>query len=294
MTERTLAIDISHWWRVNWDEIPAEVQVVLIKATEGNYYIDPQMQAHVEGALAAGKQVGLYHFYRTKIGGRVIPPQEQAEYFLHHTQPYWGAVHLRANDFERSHWVKESGQYYNPTVGTASQDLETFHRTLHQSDWEAFDLLYTNLDTWTEMGLHSAERWRGPQWICQQPYIDGLWLAWWPYARPTNTETLSAFNEHSWQPTLPRPFSEYWAWQVAADYRMPGLYTADGSKPKPADLSIIPHPPEEVATMLGAYPPPGNSETPTPDEPNAFQTGWQQRTDKIMAYLMETRQGEGR
>ena len=35
----TLAIDISHWWRVKWEEVPASVKVVIIKATEGDDFI---------------------------------------------------------------------------------------------------------------------------------------------------------------------------------------------------------------------------------------------------------------
>jgi GH25 family lysozyme M1 (1,4-beta-N-acetylmuramidase) len=49
--QKTLAIDISHWRQVNWNEIPGDVKVVMIKATEGDYYIDDMMEQHVEGAL---------------------------------------------------------------------------------------------------------------------------------------------------------------------------------------------------------------------------------------------------
>ena len=88
--EKTLAIDISHWRTVDWGQIPEEVKLVMIKATEGDYYRDDMLEAHVEGALGAGKIVGLYHFYRTAISGRKVKPAAQAEFFLEHTRQYWG------------------------------------------------------------------------------------------------------------------------------------------------------------------------------------------------------------
>ena len=101
--QKTLGIDISHWRRVNWAKIPEQVKVVMVKATEGDFYVDDQLEAHVEGALESGRIVGVYHFYRTAQNGRRVDPAAQAEFFLEHTRPYWAEVRLRACDWERSH-----------------------------------------------------------------------------------------------------------------------------------------------------------------------------------------------
>lgn len=289
----TVAIDIAHWWQVDWAEVPEYVRVVFIKATEGDYFLDPSLERHVEGALEAGKIVGLYHFYRTRISGRVVPAQAQAEYFLHHTRSYWPEVNLRANDFERSHFVDAAGEYYNPCLGTEAMDLRIFHQALHESGWAAFDLLYTNPATWAGMKMETAANlWQGPAWIKEQPYLDGLWLAWWPYRRPKAFAGLQNFDPAAFSPRLPRPFTDYWMWQVAADYRMPGLYTSDGRAPKSADLSIIPHAPAEVAAMLGAYQQGAEAGVDIKKMMAAYRAGWRVRTDRLIEYLQQTRDVE--
>lgn len=287
----TYAIDISHWWEVEWHKIPQYVRLVLIKATEGDYMVDPSLASHVEGALGTGRHVGLYHFYRTSIGGRPVPPEAQAQYFLHHTQQYWDDVNLRANDFERGPRSASTGEYYNPTLGSESHDLHTFHRTLHQSDWLAFDLLYTGAATWQDMKLENpANLWRGPSWIAEEPFIDGLWLAWWPYRRPKNDDMLKEFVPRSFSPRLPRPFERYWMWQFAADFPMPGLLVPGGMMTKMADLSVILHPPEVVDQMLGAY---HQHETESADVRQvmaAYRAGWKARSDDLIAHLQRTRE----
>lgn len=296
MTEKrnhTWMIDISHWWTVDWPHVPDFIQLVLVKATEGDYLSDPRFEQHVEEALGAGKTVGAYHFYRTKIGGRKVPPKEQAEYFLHQTQPYWDDLNLRANDFERGSYLQAAEEYYNPRQGSESEDLLQFHQVLHQSDWLAFDLLYTNVATWQEMRLESPSNlWQGPAWIKDQPFIDGLWLAWWPYRRPRAVPDLAKFEVASFSMRLPRPFSEYWAWQFSADFVLPGLKNAEGMMVKPADLSYIPYPPEIVDQMLSAY---WQEESVVVDVKKmaaAYRAGWRDRTDQLVAYLQRTREKE--
>ena len=291
--DHTWMIDISHWWAVSWPQIPEFVQLVMIKATEGDYLTDPCFEQHVEEALGAGKTVGVYHFYRTQIGGRKVPAKAQAEYFLQQTQPYWDDLNLRANDFERAYYLQAAGHYYNPRLGSECEDLFTFHQTVHQSDWAAFDLLYTNVTTWQEMKIENAANlWRGPGWIKEQPIIDGLWLAWWPYRRPRSVPDLEKFAASSFSPRLPRPFSEYWAWQLADDFVLPGLTNAEGMMTKPADLSYIPYPPEIVAQMLSAYWQEEEVVVDVHKMAAAYRAGWRDRSDDLIAHLQQTREKE--
>jgi len=288
--DHTWAIDISHWWTVDWPQIPDFIQLVLVKATEGDYLTDPCFEQHIEEALGAGKTVGVYHFYRTQIGGRKVPPEAQAEYFLQQTRQYWDDLNLRANDFERGFYLQAVGKYYNPRLGSECEDLFQFHQTLHQSDWLTFDLLYTNVATWQEMKIENPSNfWQGPAWIKDQPFIDGLWLAWWPYRRPRSVPDLEKFVSGSFSPRLPRPFNDYWAWQLSADFVLPGLNNAEGMMGKPADLSYIPYPPEIVDQMLSAY---WQEESVVVDVKKmaaAYRAGWRDRTDQLAAYLKQTR-----
>jgi hypothetical protein len=277
--QKTLAIDISHWRNVKWDKIPDEVKVVMIKATEGDYYLDDIMPQHVEGALEAGKIVGLYHFYRTAMNGRKIKPRDQAEYFLHHTQQYWGDVKLRANDWERSHKLK-SGEWYNPALGSEINDFFNFHQKLHQSGWQAFTLMYTNLATWQEWKMESWKNaWQGPQWTITNGFIDGLWIAAWGVDKPGR---------------LPRPFQNYWMHQFTANYQMPGIYASNG-KPSGVDANWIPKSIEEIRADLRLEKP----DKPIPSDDfdlneilAIYRRGWQARTDSLIEYLQANREGE--
>lgn len=272
---KTLAIDISHWRRVNWAEIPESVRLVMIKATEGDDFRDGMLEAHVEAALEAGRIVGLYHFYRTAKNGRRVKPEDQAEFFLHHTRQYQGDVQLRANDWERSHRLA-SGGWYNPARGSEEEDFYRFHRRLYQSDWKAFTLVYTNLATWQAWKMENWRNgWAGPGWIKTEPYLDGLWVAAWGVERPGR---------------LPRPFRRYWMHQFSAGYRLPGVYTADG-KPSGVDANWIPHTLDEIYDQLGLSQ--ADRETEFKEILAIYRRGWQARTDSLIEYLQENRDGGG-
>lgn len=78
------AIDISSWQHPNgapidWPKVKAAgVQGVLIKATQGDWYVNPDFRADAEGALAQGLLVGAYHF--AEPGSSTV--EIQAQYFL--------------------------------------------------------------------------------------------------------------------------------------------------------------------------------------------------------------------
>jgi hypothetical protein len=217
--------------------------------------------------------VGLYHFYRTAMNGRKIEPAVQAEFFLHHTRQYWGDVKLRANDWERSHKLK-SGAWYNPALGSEVEDLFNFHRTLHQSNWQAYTLVYTNLATWQEWKMENWKNgWQGPRWINTNGFIDGLWIAAWGRENPGR---------------LPRPFTSYWMHQFTANYQMPGIYAANG-KPSGVDANWIPHSVDEIRACLGLD---SQDNDFDPEEIMAiYQRGWQARTDSLIEYLQTNREG---
>jgi hypothetical protein len=274
--DKTLGIDISHWRRVDWMALPEKVKVVMIKATEGDYYVDDRFQDHVENALQTGKIVGLYHFYRTSRHGRKVDPAAQAEFFLHHTHQYWGDIHLRANDWERSH-RQANGKWYNPALGTELEDFYQFHSRLYKSDWKAFSLVYTNLATWQAWKMENWKNgWQGPAWIKDQSLLNGLWVAAWGVAEPNR---------------LPRPFTGYWMHQFSANYLMPGITTTDG-KPSGVDANWIPYSLEEIEAQLGIAGTAAETEgAETEQILRIYRRGWQERTDTLIEYLQQSRDG---
>lgn len=70
-------IDISNWQKgINLDAVPADF--VIIKVSEGNYYVSPDWRRQYDQAVKGNKKVGLYHY---SDGGDVV---QEAEFFLKH------------------------------------------------------------------------------------------------------------------------------------------------------------------------------------------------------------------
>lgn len=71
-------IDISSWQgEVNFNQVSSSgVQVVYIKATEGDYYLNPRADEYYSGARSNNMQIGFYHFFRPRVDAKT-----QANYF---------------------------------------------------------------------------------------------------------------------------------------------------------------------------------------------------------------------
>lgn len=84
-----LGVDVSrHHPKVDWKLLRANgVEFALIKATQGDYFIDKQLCAHLDGAQAAGLRAGLYHWCDPLRGD-----EDQLDHFL-------SSVRLLAFDF---------------------------------------------------------------------------------------------------------------------------------------------------------------------------------------------------
>lgn len=74
-------IDISSWQKgLNAGTIPADF--VIVKATEGTSYVNPECDGHYQQAKAAGKLLGTYHY--AKNGD----PVAEADFFLSNIKGY--------------------------------------------------------------------------------------------------------------------------------------------------------------------------------------------------------------
>ena len=72
-------IDISnHNGNIDFLKVKKEgIEVVIIKATEGVNWIDPNLEVYYNSALKAGLAIGFYHFMSEKTS-----PSKQAEDFF--------------------------------------------------------------------------------------------------------------------------------------------------------------------------------------------------------------------
>lgn len=77
-------IDISNWQAGL--AIPAlqGVDFVIVKATEGDYFIDPYCDGWVQSCKTNGKLWGFYHFANEN------DPFDEADFFVTHTRNYFG------------------------------------------------------------------------------------------------------------------------------------------------------------------------------------------------------------
>lgn len=76
-------VDISNWQpNINYKALKdAGVEIVIMKATEANYYKDPYMEKHYNGCKSVGIKVGFYHFFRCNVDAKT-----QAQYFVNYIQ----------------------------------------------------------------------------------------------------------------------------------------------------------------------------------------------------------------
>lgn len=74
-------IDVSEWQgEINWAEVKASgIEIVYIRASEGNNYIDPDAIRNYNGAKENGLKVGFYHYLTART---VEEAAEQAEFFV--------------------------------------------------------------------------------------------------------------------------------------------------------------------------------------------------------------------
>lgn len=94
----------------NIDNTQVPGDFVIIKATEGNGYTDPNCDANFQQAKSAGKLLGVYHFARPDGNG----PIDEANWFVSQIQGYLDGTTLLVLDWETEpkgnvSWVRQFG-----------------------------------------------------------------------------------------------------------------------------------------------------------------------------------------
>lgn len=76
-------IDISVWQR-NLDLSKVSCDFVIVKATQGTWYVSESCDTHVQQAISLGKPFGFYHY----VGGDGA--QAEADFFVDNCAGYLG------------------------------------------------------------------------------------------------------------------------------------------------------------------------------------------------------------
>ena len=172
--------DVSHWQGdIDWALLATQVNVVLMKATEGTGFIDPKFEENLAGAKKHGILVIAYHYFRT-----TYDPLGQA---IHFKNVVKGRVDGVAGDFEEER---------NPITGTEDGDFKVFMEySADEIDENA--LIYSNKKSWNARMVSYKNRWQGPSWAKRFK----KWVASWRYDRPTIPSGWSLADVLFWQYT---------------------------------------------------------------------------------------------
>ncbi|MCG0728863.1 lysin [Lactiplantibacillus plantarum] len=126
---------------------------VLVKATEGIDYTNPEFNGHAKQTLSAGKKLGVYHFIRNDSDIK-----QQADYFLTVVKPYIGKAML-VLDFENTTGSTIQNQ---AGVGLAKQWLDyVYQQTGVRS------VLYTGISCENSLNWSSVVKANYGLWIAQ-------------------------------------------------------------------------------------------------------------------------------
>lgn len=140
-------IDVSEWQdTIDWKRVKAAgIDFAMIRAGFGNdiSQIDKSFKANIEGALAAGIQVGVYWMsYAISVEDAI----KEAQVFKKIITPYSGKISFpTCFDWEYAsidYYVKQTGK--QPTNELISDMVNAFCKEMERGCWWAAN--YTNLD----------------------------------------------------------------------------------------------------------------------------------------------------
>ena len=214
-----LGIDVCHWdTKINWGTLKSSgVEFVFIKATQGNYLVDPMLNQYCSDANKAGLIVGLYHWCDP-----IISASRQADYFLKaisgltynmvslDVEQYWAdwaewSKHNITKVFS-SNQISENGRQVVAAVKTAIKTPAM----IYTSSWFINEYAPTAVN-WLK---------DNPLWLAEYPYKTGRLSATWESFKTDNKPKISA-------PSLPKGITQWTFWQFTGDkFVLPGATSA--------------------------------------------------------------------
>lgn len=154
-------IDVSTWQAIGTGD--GDFDFVIVKATEGDGYVDPKCDGHYQRAKAQGKLLGVYHFARPDLGNSA---EAEAEFFVNNIQGYIGEAILVLD------WEVDTGN-----TGWAKRFLDKVYALTGVKPLIYMSASVVNGNDWSEVGAADY----------------GLWIAGYPARyNVSNPETPSA------------------------------------------------------------------------------------------------------
>ena len=106
-------IDVSHHQgKIDWDRVALSsaangypIRFVIMKATEGSTFTDPEFLDNIRAARAAGFVCGVYHFYNPGTS-----PEKQAEHYINTVKLQKGEGSLEESDWFRRKYIESVKQ----------------------------------------------------------------------------------------------------------------------------------------------------------------------------------------
>lgn len=100
------ALDVSSW-QTGINVQSANTDIVIAKATQGDWYVNPDCDRVVQDSLRLGKATGVYHFADVNK-----PVATEADFFVNNTRGYIGKGVMPILDWEpktpwRTDWAKQ-------------------------------------------------------------------------------------------------------------------------------------------------------------------------------------------
>lgn len=161
-------MDVSAWQRtVDWHAVAgSDIQIVMMRASEGNSIVDAQFDANYAGAKAAGLAVGFYHFLTATTPEEA---EKQADFFLR-------VIGDRTPDCLLAVDVGSAGSLSSELLTEIT--LTFMQRVESQSGWRI--MLYT--DAYAARARFGAALAAYPIWVAnygvREPEANGKWSSW--------------------------------------------------------------------------------------------------------------------
>lgn len=217
-------IDVSMWQSVGTGD--GDYDFVVVKATEGDGYVDPNCDSHYQRAKAQGKLLGVYHFARPDLGNSA---EAEAEFFVRNIQGYIGEAIL-VLDWETDTWNTNWAKRFLDKVYELTGVRPLIYMSasvVNGNDWS--EVAAADYGLWIA-GYPAKYNVSDPETpsVENMPYGTGAWKFWaiWQYSSSAGALDLdiAAMDAEAWrkyagkngepsasvptQPTTPEPAPE--------------------------------------------------------------------------------------
>jgi lysozyme len=181
-------IDVSHHQgHINWRDVALSsavnefpIRFVIIKATEGSSFTDPEYEENISEARTVGFVCGVYHFYDPGVS-----PQKQAEHFIR-------TVKLQKGDLAPVVDVERSGR----SSGDLQRELLEFLKAL-ESHYGIKPIIYAS-SKFRKRHLNNPAFDSYPFWVAHyyvvRPETDKEW-SFWQFTDHANVKGIREYTD---------------------------------------------------------------------------------------------------